>query len=298
MKGSRIVIGSLAALALILSIFSMPLSVYGADVGLGKGVTPTAPNVYRLGDTIHYTMSILNGSNFTGANQDVVVEAVWDVLPDGSTFNLTSPAVPYIIEPGQSQTYTYDWVATRTGVVINTFYVTGYQITPQGNDHWWHNKQKSSLVIDPHIGIEKYVWDGANWQDADTATGPYLPSTQNPVVFRFEIDNDGIGDLTNVNLIDTDITTFYTNQACTNPAVFPITTLDDDAPVVTVYGKLAFAPGQHSNNATVTGTPPLGTAVSDSDLAYYFGSAPSIGVEKYVWDGATWQDADTAPGPP
>jgi uncharacterized repeat protein (TIGR01451 family) len=296
LKGSKTVIGSLAALALILSIFSMPLSVYGADVGLGKGVTPTAPNVYRLGDTIHYTMSILNGSNFTGANQDVVVEAVWDVLPDGSTFNLTSPAVPYIIEPGQSQTYTYDWVATRTGVVINTFYATGHQITPQGDDHWWHNKQKSSLVIDPRIDVEKYVKDNAaTWQDADIATGPYIPS-QTWVVFRFTIHNIGDVALTSVNLTDTDISNFYTDEACTNPASFPTNLAVDETK--TYYSRLAWAAGQHNDEATARGTPPVGSDVEEKDRAYYFGSAPSIDVEKYIKDNtATWQDADIATGP-
>jgi len=182
-------------------------------------------------------------------------------------------------------------------VVINTFYASGYQESSGGDDNFDHQVQKSSLVIDPSIDVEKYVWDGGLWHDADAATGPYLPSTQNPVVFAFEIENDGVGDLTNVNLSDTDITAFYIDQACTTPAVFPIPLLADDDPIVTVYGKLTFAPGQHSNNATVTGTPALGDPVSDSDLAHYFGLAPSIDLEKEVWDGSTWHDADTPTGP-
>jgi uncharacterized repeat protein (TIGR01451 family) len=297
LKRLKVVIGLLVTLAVMLSMLGTALPAYAADVAISKGVTPTTPNVYRLGDTIHYTMSITNLSDLTGANENVVVEVVRDVLPDGTIVYPSGPTLPYTLTPGETQTYTYDWVATVSGTVVNTFYASGYQISTGGNDDFEHQVQKSSLVIDPSISVEKYVWDGGGWQDADAATGPYLPSTQDPVIFAFEIENDGIGDLTNVNLVDTDMTSFYINQACTTPAVFPITVLADDDPIVTVYGKLTFASGQHSNNATVTGTPAVGDPVSDSDLAHYFGSAPSIDLEKQVWDGSTWHDADTPAGP-
>ena len=150
----------------------------------------------------------------------------------------------------------------------------------------------------PGIDVEKYVFDGTSWYDADSPTGPYVANTTNPVVFRFEITNNGTTDLTNVTLTDTDmISTFYTNQACTIPATFPIATLAQGAAAVTVYGKLNWAAGQHSNTATVTGTPPVGPNVSDTDPAHYFGSDPKIDVEKYVYDGTTWHDADTPTGP-
>jgi uncharacterized repeat protein (TIGR01451 family) len=294
LKRSKIVIGLLVTLALILSLFGTLLPVYAADVVITKGVTPVTPNVYRLGDTIHYTMSIINVSNLT-ANEDLVIEEVRDVLPDGTIVYPAGPALPYTLAPGQSQTYTYDWVATRTGVVINTFYAAGYQITPQGNDDFEHQGQKSSLVIDPRIDVEKYVKDNtAIWQDADSATGPYIPS-QTWVVFRFTIHNTGDVALTSVNLTDTDMSTFYTDEACTNPASFPTTLAVDETK--TYYSRLAWAAGQHDDEATASGTPPLGAPVSDSDAAYYFGSGASIDVVKYVWDGATWDDADTAPGP-
>jgi hypothetical protein len=149
----------------------------------------------------------------------------------------------------------------------------------------------------PSIDIEKYVWDGTTWQDADTPTGPSLTAAHNPVVFRFVITNNSGVNLTAVNLTDTDISAFYSDQACTIPAVFPITTLTPSDPPVTVYGKLPWAQGQHTNSATTTGAPPVGPPVSDTDPANYFGLPPSIDVEKHVWDGSTWRDADTATGP-
>ena len=266
----RIVVLILGVLMVVSLTLPMAVLVYAADVGISKGVTPPAPNQYQLGDTIHYTMSITNFSDITGANEDVVVTAVSDVLPDGSTVYPTGPALPYTLSPGQTQSYTYDWVATVTGWVTNTFHVSGYQISGGGNDPFESWVQKLSLVIDPSINVEKYVWDGGGWQDADAATGPYLPSTQNPVIFAFEIENDGDVDLTNVTLTDTDMSSFYTNQACTIPAIFPFPALVTSASL-TVYGKLSWAEGQHSNNAIVTGTPPVGPSVSDSDPAYYSG---------------------------
>jgi hypothetical protein len=146
LKRLRILLGLLVALALALSLV-MVVPVYAADVGLTKGVTPPNPNVYNLTDTIHYVMMIINRST----TEDIVVEAVWDVLPDGTTEYLhTGP--PYTLTPGQNQTYTYDWEATRTGTVINTFHASGYQISTGGNDTFDEQVTKSSLVIGQEVG--------------------------------------------------------------------------------------------------------------------------------------------------
>jgi len=141
LKRSKTLFGVLVAFAFALSV-AMAVPVYAADVGLTKGVTPTTPNEYQLGDTIHYVMSIVNWSS----QEDVVVQAVRDVLPDGSTVYPTGPALPYTLNPGQSQGYTYDWVANETGTVINTFYASGYQISTF-NDTFSVSVAKSSLVI-------------------------------------------------------------------------------------------------------------------------------------------------------
>jgi len=156
------------------------------------------------------------------------------------------------------------------------------------------------LIPEPQengVVVEKYVKDNAgNWQDADSAPGPYIPNTQNPVKFKFTIHNTGSFALTGVSLTDTDMATFYTNEGCTTPASFPTTLVADETK--TYYGKLVWAAGQHYDLATADGTPPVGSDVSDTDRAYYFGSAPGIDVEKYVKDNsAVWQDADSATGP-
>ena len=52
---------------------------------------------------------------------------------------------------GQTQTYSYDWVATRTGTVVNTFYASGYQIST-GNDTFDLWVEKSSVVRGREVG--------------------------------------------------------------------------------------------------------------------------------------------------
>ena len=147
MKRPKILLGLLVTLALALSV-AMTVPVYAADVLLTKAVTPLEPNVYNLTDTIHYVMAIINLST----TDDVVVQVVWDVLPDGSPGDLTGPPTPYTLEPGQNATYTCDWEATRTGTVVNTFHASGYQITTPSNEDFNEASEKSSLVIGQEVG--------------------------------------------------------------------------------------------------------------------------------------------------
>jgi hypothetical protein len=277
----------------------MTTPVVASDIEVTKNTIPLLPNEYYVGDTIYYEMTV---SNPNSSNNTLT--RIWDTLPDGTVIEFLGPSETLIQGPGESATFYADYTVDADDMVwlpgpgywavINKFEAEGENA--DGARVYGLTGAVSQIII-PDIDIEKYVWDGAGWQDADTTTGPYLPSTQDPVVFKFEIDNTGDVQLTNVNLNDTDMTKFYTDQTWTTEVVFPISILYDDDPIVTVYGKLAWAQGQHSNNATATGTPPVGAPVSDSDPAHYFGSSPSIDVEKAVWDGAVWQDADTTTGP-
>jgi uncharacterized repeat protein (TIGR01451 family) len=288
------------ALALCMTL-PMTTPVMASQISGTKNTIPALPNMYRIGDTIYYVMTVTNPVLNTANN---TLTRIWDTLPNGTVIDFLGPGETLVQPPGNTTTFYVNYTVAAIDVVWlpgpqyygvkNTFEAEGYDSA--GGDVYVL-VTKNSQIIQPDIDVEKYVWDGAGWQDADTTTGPYLPSTQNPVIFRFDIDNTGDVDLTNVSLTDTDMMAFYTDQACTISAVFPISTLYHDDPIVTVYGKLAFAPGQHSNSVTVTGTPPVGAPVSDSDPAYYFGSGASIDLEKAVWDGVTWQDADIATGP-
>jgi uncharacterized repeat protein (TIGR01451 family) len=291
-------------LALVLCMtLPMVTPAMASDIWGTKQTIPAFPNMYRVGDTIHYVMTVGNSGNNTATNN---LSRIWDTLPNGAVIEFLYEGSPYGTEliqtPGQNATFYHDYVVDWADaeynaslgywIVKNTFEAEG---SDSNGDGVTVRVNKNSRIIQPDIDIEKYVWDGAGWQDADTTTGPYLPSTQDPVVFKFEIDNTGDVELTSVNLTDTDMLAFYTDQACTSPASFPTTLAVNETK--TYYGQLAWAAGQHSNNATATGTPPVGDPVSDSDPSHYFGSGASIDLEKHVWDGATWHDADTPTGP-
>jgi hypothetical protein len=124
----------------------------------------------------------------------------------------------------------------------------------------------------PSIDVQKYVRDSSGtYVDADTAPGPYIPApiTSNFTIFRFTIANSGNVALTNVYLSDTDMSAFYTDEACNISATFPTTLALFETK--TYYGELIWASGQQSDTATAVGRSPVGD-VNDNDPAYYFGS--------------------------
>jgi protein-disulfide isomerase len=89
------------------------------------------------------------------------------------------------------------------------------------------------------------------------------------VILKFTIHNDGNVALTDVNLTDTHVTTFYTDEACTILAIFPTTLAVDETR--TFYAELGWAAGQHTDTVTADGAVAAGCDVSDSDYANYFG---------------------------
>ena len=147
-------------------------------------------------------------------------------------------------------------------------------------------------IAAPSIDLQKAVWDGTSWHDADTPqTGPDLPGSVNPVIFRFVIVNTGHDKLTDVTLTDPDMASLYEDFACTIPATFAVASLAENYSV-TVYGKLDWEAGQHSNTARVEGL--RGTVtVEDTDSCHYLGSGASIHLKKHV----NGQDADSPTGP-
>ena len=162
LKRPKILLCLLVVLALALSM-AVAMPVYADGPLLTKEVTPLQPNVYNLTDTIHYVMAIIN----TNAEDSIRVLAVSDVLPDSLPGVLTGPVTPYILAPGENATYTCDWVATRTGSVVNTFHASGYQISTGGNDTFDLSTTKSSTVIGREVGgtasLVNKVWLVAPW---------------------------------------------------------------------------------------------------------------------------------------
>ncbi|HUT26821.1 MAG TPA: hypothetical protein VMW85_02075, partial [Methanomassiliicoccales archaeon] len=212
----------------------------------------------------------------------------FDGLPKGNYTVWEEDKVGYVLvligrDPGLVSPY-HDCVSgedwpnpDRTTVYVDM--VRGTQAEPHTQLINFYN-----VFGTPAIDIEKYVWNGANWEDADTATGPFL--TAGPVQFMINVTNTGNVELTDVTVTDDkygDVTV---------PSV-----LAAGESVEAMY-NMEWVAGQQENSATVTGWfDALNEEVTDNDLAHYFGAAPGIDIEKYVWDGDSWEDADTVTGP-
>jgi hypothetical protein len=158
-------------------------------------------------------------------------------------------------------------------------------------------------TANPAITLEKQVWDGSQWRNADDPPGPYIPvGTQTR--FKFIVENVGDVYLSNITLSDVFLNTIF-------PGVFPKQlgplSPNEDTEFITAYKVVT--PGQHFNMATATAVYNVYySPVSATDVVYYYGHTPpyippttinpSITVKKYVSiEGGSWLDAETAPGP-
>lgn len=133
------------------------------------------------------------------------------------------------------------------------------------------------LPPDPSVDIEKST-DGF---DADAAPGPSI-AVGDTVRWEYVVTNTG-----NVSLDPVVVTDVPAQSiAC------PDTSLAPGASTTCTASGVATA-GQYMNTATVTGTPPSGPDVSDTDPSHYLGANPGVSIEKAT----NGVDADTAPGP-
>ena len=289
-------------------------SVSGSFAGQTYSDTDQA-HYFGIAPDISVEKSVWNGSSWSDADSspgpaiasgsDVVFRFVVEntgnvdlssvALSDDSIASLfsnqalTSPCVePDPFTAGSSFTC-YGSLAWAAGQHENKATVSGSSGgVPVGDSDLAHY-----FGADASIDVEKYVWDGANWQDADTATGPILMDTGSDVEFKFVVTNTGNVTLSNVSLSDNLISTFSASRVVASCG--DVSSLDPGESF-TCFGNLPWAAGQHVDEATASGSYD-GKSVDDSDKAHYFGAAPAIDVEKAVWDGSAWVDADSSPGP-
>ena len=122
-----------------------------------------------------------------------------------------------------------------------------------------------------------------NGDDADTTPGPSI-AVGDVVTWTYVIENTGNATLTDVTLTDDQLTAL-------NPLTDSVTLLAGEVITVTATGTATA--GQYTNTATITGTPPVGAPVTDTNPSHYYGISPDITVVKYT----NGDDADTMPGP-
>ena len=159
----------LVALIMVLGLaLSITTPALASNPGNQIDVVPASPNIYHLGDTITYEVTISN----LHATETMNVTAVYTTLPDGTTWD--PGLVPFSLAAGDSVTYNPTWVVTvsgvsATGIITAESTFAGIQLSTFP-DPFTSVATKTSLVIQPELSIEKTVDcnDDGVFLDVDT----------------------------------------------------------------------------------------------------------------------------------
>ncbi|MCC6457527.1 MAG: hypothetical protein IT328_21400 [Caldilineaceae bacterium] len=243
--------------------------------------TPTGPTV-EVGSTVTWTYEVRNVGNVPLSNVTVTddqpgVTPVY-VSGDANGNNL--------LEVGET------WLFQATGIAVAGQYANmgtvtgtppdGPNVTDTNPSHYF-----GAFSSQPGIDILKFT----NGEDADTPTGPTV-TVGSTVTWTYEVRNTGNVPLNNVTVTDDQpgVTPVYVSGDTDGDSL-----LDQDEVWLFQATGIAVA-GQYANTGTVTGTPPDGPNVTDTNPSHYFGvepSSPAIDIIKFT----NGEDADTPRGP-
>jgi uncharacterized repeat protein (TIGR01451 family) len=227
---------------------------------------PTGPLI-EAGAVVTWSYLVRNMGNvpLTGItvvdNQIGSVNCPTSTLAPGATMTCTATG---IAQPGQ-----YANLGTATGTPP-----VGPNVNATDPSHYFG--------VAPAIVVEK----ATNGEDADLPPGPSI-QTGDFVLWTYVITNTG-----NVLLIPNLTDSAGVVVAC------PLIVLAPQQSTICNGTGIAVA-GQYSNTATVIGTPPVGSPVTDSDPSHYFGEDLSINEfpEIRITKLTNGVDADLPPGP-
>ena len=220
----------------------------------------SAPSLL-LGGTASYRLLVQN----TGTADFVSPIAVTD---SALGINTTVPALQSgqqtIIDGGTIEELNSSTRCQQLGSVENIANVQGF--CRAGNTPYSKSAQDSAFLNCRGIAavdIQKYT----NGEDADSPTGPDIP-VGDPVNWTYVVSN--IGDVALDNIVVTD--TEGVSVSCPQSSL-PI------GGMMTCTGNGIAVKGQYSNTGIVNANSSEGP-VNDSDLSHYFGTDPSIMLEK------------------
>ncbi|HEV2853914.1 MAG TPA: hypothetical protein VHC97_14025 [Thermoanaerobaculia bacterium] len=205
---------------------------------------PAAPGpMINVGSPVNWTYTVRN----TG---DVALTNV--TVTDDKGVAVSCPKTA--LQAGESMTCTGNGTATagqyeNTGTAIGKP-PCGAAVSDSDVSHYY-GKSPSS----PRIEIKKYT----NGEDADAAPGPSI-TAGDPVRWTYVVTNTGDVALSNIRVTDDK----GVAVSCPKTALQP-------GEVMTCTGNGNATLGQYENIGTVTGTPPTGSNVTDSDPSHYYG---------------------------
>ncbi len=284
LKNHKISKSFLVMLAVLAAFLCMTLPAMASTIEISKDVTPTLPNVYRIGDVITYEVTIENPSVFLTND----ITRVVDFLPNGDEKELIDSTLT--LGPGESESFDVTYTVAEIDLVehapnmfsvLNIFEVFGIDDAFPIRDSAFGHAEKSSLVIKPDIELMKYVNDF----DANIPTGPLIP-VGGATIFKYWVHNNGNTVLGNVEVWDDVLgkVSFDTTLAPGESKNF--------------FAAGVAIDGPYSNNATATGDPyfgqyQIGSGVEDDDPAHYLGTPATVEILKSV----NGLPADTPTGP-
>jgi uncharacterized repeat protein (TIGR01451 family) len=258
-------------------------------------VSKTAlPTTYSsAGDLITYTIEVTNNGNVALSDVVVTDDLLEDLELNGSL--IINGAIGSL-DPSESKTVTGTYTITQedldVGSVDNEATATGKP--PEGNNVSASDDETVTAVQNAKIELIK------------TATPKIYTAAGQIINYSFTVTNTGNVTLTNIMVTDPKVTVVGGPIASLAPDATNSTTFTATYTII----QADLSAGEVENTATVTGSPPVGEDVTDTDTEtveyrrvpddYVPPTfSPSITVKKYVSiEGGSWLDAETAPGPP
>jgi uncharacterized repeat protein (TIGR01451 family) len=207
-----------------------------------------------VGSAVTWTYIVTNTGNVPLTDVAVTdnVAGVTPLFVSGDTNNNS------VLDVGEVWIYEATGIAIvgqygNIGTVIGTT-PTGDKPTDEDPSHYFGSN--------PAIRITKYT----NGEDADTPVGPTLV-VGSDVTWTYVVTNTGNVPLSNVTVTDNvaGVTPIYVSGDANNNGLL-------DVNEVWLFSASGIAvAGQYVNIGTVTGTPPVGPNVTDSNPSHYFG---------------------------
>ena len=223
--------------------------------------TPTGPQI-AVGGAVTWAYEVTNTGSLPLTNVAV---------SDSDIGAITCPKNTLAI--GESMTCSANGTAVA-GQYANVGTVTADSSGGSVND----SDPSHYFGVTSGIDIEK----ATNGQDADTPTGPQI-AVGGAVTWTYVVTNTSNVTLTGVAVTDDQL----------GAITCPKSTLAAGESMQCTANGTAVA-GQYANLGSVTGTPPVGPPVTDSDPSHYIGMAGAIDIRKEIWNGNAFVDANNA----